>query len=61
MTVITACSGELSQIALELILGFDASLLTEATIDHCTAAFVDWNEGLFSFPVDLPGTGMTAY
>ena len=45
------------QIALELILGFDQSLLTEATVDRCTAAFVDWNDGLFSFPVDLPGTG----
>lgn len=45
------------QIALELILGFDESLLTEETINRCTAAFIDWNDGLFSFPLDLPGTG----
>ena len=43
--------------ALELILGFDASLLTDATISHCTDTFVTWINGLFSFPIDLPGTG----
>lgn len=49
-------SGRVVQIALELILGFDETLLTDATIERCTEAFGDWNEGLFSFPVNIPGT-----
>jgi hypothetical protein len=48
------------QVALELILGFDETLLTEATIRNCTVAFQDWNEGLFSFPINLPWTGAPA-
>lgn len=45
------------QIALDIILGFDESLLTNATIESCTEAFSVWNDGLFSFPINMPGTG----
>ena len=45
------------QIALDIILGFDESLLNDATIESCTEAFSVWNDGLFSFPINLPGTG----
>ncbi|CAL8471479.1 g11021 [Coccomyxa elongata] len=43
-------------IALDIILGFDESLLTDATIEGCTEAFAVWNDGLFSFPINMPGT-----
>ena len=46
------------QIALEMILGFDKTLLTTETIQSCNDAFRLWNEGLFSFPINLPGTGV---
>ncbi len=45
------------QIALDIILGFGESLLTDATIEGCTEAFAVWNDGLFSFPINMPGTG----
>ncbi len=56
----TGCALLPTQVALELILGFDASLLTDATVSRCTDTFVTWINGLFSLPIDLPGTGACA-
>ncbi|KAK9828793.1 hypothetical protein WJX72_002103 [[Myrmecia] bisecta] len=43
------------EIALKLILGFDASLITPVMTKRCSLAFAKWEGGLFKLPINLPG------
>ena len=51
-------AGVHAQIILKLVFGLGPDRLTPELLERCHAAFITFDEHLFSFPIDLPGFGM---
>jgi len=51
-------AGVHAQVILELVFGLGPDRLTPELLERCHAAFITFDEHLFSFPIDLPGFGM---
>ena len=48
------------QVILELVFSLDSDRLTPELLDRCHKAFITFDEHLFSYPINLPGFGMSA-